>query len=161
MKKQIGKWPVWGVALLALFVLLGPYALGKVSARDKNLYQEIKTFNEILDLVQKNYVEEVDATRLIQGAINGMIRTLDPHSAYMTPDTYKELEVETQGQFVGIGTEITILNNVLTVVSPIEDTPAFKAGVKPGDQIVKINGESTKDITIMEAVKKVIEKVKE
>ncbi|HQL00401.1 MAG TPA: S41 family peptidase [Smithellaceae bacterium] len=154
MKERIAKWPLWGVALLVLFVLLGPYCLDKVSARDKTVYKEIKTFNEILDLVQKNYVDEVDATELMQGAINGMIRTLDPHSAYMTPDMYKELEVETQGQFGGIGIEITILKDVLTVVSPIENTPAFKAGVKPGDQIIKINGESTKDITIIEAVKK-------
>ena len=154
MKERIGKWPLWGVALLVLFMLLGPYCLSKVSARDKSVYKEIKTFNEILELVQKNYVDKVDATTLMQGAINGMIRTLDPHSAYMTPDMYKELEVETQGQFGGIGIEITILKDVLTVVSPIEGTPAFKAGIKPGDQIIKINGESTKDITIIEAVKK-------
>jgi carboxyl-terminal processing protease len=96
----------------------------------------------------------VDSSTLIQGAINGMIRTLDPHSSFMTPDLYKELEVETQGQFGGIGIEITILKDILTVVSPIEDTPAFNAGVKSGDQIIKIDGKSTKDITIMEAVKK-------
>jgi len=90
----------------------------------------------------------------MQGAINGMIRSLDPHSAFMTPDLYKELEVETQGQFGGIGIEIMILKEVLTVVSPIEDTPAFNAGIKPGDQILKIDGKSTKDITTVEAVQK-------
>jgi carboxyl-terminal processing protease len=105
-------------------------------------------------MVKKNYVDEVDSQTLIQGAINGMIKSLDPHSAFMTPDIYKELEVETQGRFGGIGIEITILKDVLTVVSPIEDTPAFNEGVKSGDQIIKIDGKSTKDITIMEAVKK-------
>jgi carboxyl-terminal processing protease len=154
MKKISCKWPVLIIILLGLFVLLGPYSDSKVSARDKNIYKEIKTFSEVLDMVQKNYVDEVDSSVLIQGAINGMIKTLDPHSAFMTPETYKELEVETQGRFGGIGIEITILKDVLTVVSPIEDTPAFKAGVKSGDSIIKIDGKSTKDITIMEAVKK-------
>jgi len=90
----------------------------------------------------------------MQGAINGMIRTLDPHSSFMTPDLYKELEAETQGQFGGIGIEIMIIKDVLTIVSPLEDTPAFNAGLKSGDQILKIDGKTTKDITIMEAVKK-------
>jgi carboxyl-terminal processing protease len=140
--------------IFGLFVIFGPYSDSKVSARDKNTYKEIKTFNEVLDMVQKNYVEEIDSSVLIQGAINGMIKTLDPHSSFMTPELYKELEVETQGRFGGIGIEITILKDVLTVVSPIEDTPAFKEGVKSGDSIIKIDGKSTKDITIMEAVKK-------
>ena len=154
MKNISGKWPILAVILFGLFVVFGPYSDSKVSARDKNIYKEIKTFNEVLDMVQKNYVEEIDSSVLIQGAINGMIKSLDPHSSFMTPELYKELEVETQGRFGGIGIEITILKDVLTVVSPIEDTPAFKAGVKPGDSIVKIDGKSTKDITIMEAVKK-------
>ena len=90
----------------------------------------------------------------MQGAINGMVKSLDPHSSYMTPDLYKELEVETQGHFGGIGIEIMIIKDVLTVISPIEDTPAFNAGLKPGDQIIKIDGKSTKNIEITEAVKK-------
>ena len=140
--------------LLAVLVVLGFYDDARCAPRDKNIYKELKTFNEILDIVQKNYVDPVDSSTLMQGAINGMIKTLDPHSALMTPDVYKELEVETQGQFGGIGIEITILKDVLTVVSPIEDTPAFKAGIKSGDQIIKIDGKSTKDITTLEAVKK-------
>ncbi|HOG11919.1 MAG: S41 family peptidase [Smithellaceae bacterium] len=154
MKNISGKWPVLAVILFGLFVFFGPYSDSRVSARDKNIYKEIKTFNEVLDMVQKNYVEDIDSSVLIQGAINGMIKSLDPHSAFMTPELYRELEVETQGRFGGIGIEITILKDVLTVVSPIEDTPAFKAGVKSGDSIIKIDGKSTKDITIMEAVKK-------
>lgn len=154
MKKYFSKWPVFIVVFLAVFAAFSLYYETKVSARDKNIYKEIKMFNEVLDIVQKNYVDNVDSTTLMQGAINGMIKTLDPHSQFMTPEIYKELEVETQGRFGGIGIEITILKDVLTVVSPIEDTPAFKAGVKSGDQIIKIDGKSTKDITIMEAVNK-------
>src|SRR4030043_1498150 len=142
------------ILCVAIFILLALYSNNKVSALDKVTYKENKNINEVFDMVKKNYVEEVDSSKLIQGAINGMIRSLDPHSVFMTPDLYKELEVETQGQFGGIGIEITILKDVLTVVSPIEGTPAFVAGVKPGDQIIRIDGKSTKDITIMEAVKK-------
>ena len=154
MKKTAAKF------LLPILIVLGALALmglrndGNAAAKDKNFYKDIKTFNEVLDMVRKNYVDEVDTTPLMQGAINGMIRSLDPHSAFMTPDLYKELEVETQGQFGGIGIEIMILKEVLTVVSPIEDTPAFNAGIKPGDQILKIDGKSTKDITTVEAVQK-------
>lgn len=154
MKKYSNKLPFIFLVLLGVIVLFGPYSDTKVSALDKGIYKDIKTFNEVLDMVKKNYVDEVETQILIQGAINGMIKSLDPHSAFMTPDIYKELEVETQGRFGGIGIEITILKDVLTVVSPIEDTPAFNEGVKSGDQIIKIDGKSTKDITIMEAVKK-------
>lgn len=154
MKKLANKWPFLVIILLGLFVLVGPYHDSRVSALDKGVYKDIKTFNEVFDIVKKNYVEDVDSSVLIQGAINGMMRSLDPHSTFMTPEVYKELEVETQGRFGGVGIEITILKDVLTVVSPIEDTPAFNAGVKSGDQIIKIDGKSTKDITIMEAVKK-------
>jgi carboxyl-terminal processing protease len=105
-------------------------------------------------MVEKNYVEPVETDKLLQGAINGMIKSLDPHSSFMTAEMYKELEVETRGIFGGIGIEITLVKDVLTVVSPIEDTPAYNAGVKSGDQIIKIDGKSTKDITIQEAVSK-------
>jgi len=154
MKKISTRLSLVVVICLGVFVLLGLYNDSKVSALDKSVYKDIKTFNEVFDMVKKNYVDEVDSATLIQGAINGMIRSLDPHSSFMTPEIYKELEVETQGRFGGIGIEITILKDVLTVVSPIEDTPAFNAGIKTGDQIIRIDGKSTKDITIMEAVKK-------
>lgn len=141
------------VFLTALF-LLGAYGDSRVSAIDRNIYKNLKTFSEVLDMVEKNYVEPVENDKLIQGAINGMIKSLDPHSSFMTSDMYKELEVETRGTFGGLGIEITILKDVLTVVSPIEDTPAYIAGIKAGDQIVRIDGKTTKDITITEAVKK-------
>jgi carboxyl-terminal processing protease len=148
------KFYLLAMIFLGSFMLLGLSNDSNVNSKDKNIYKDIKTFNEVLDIVRKNYVDEVDTTELMQGAINGMMRSLDPHSAFMTPDLYKELEVETQGQFGGIGIEIMIIKDVLTVVSPIEDTPAFNAGLKSGDQILKIDGKSTKDITIMEAVQK-------
>lgn len=154
MKKLSTKASFSVIICLGVFVLLGLRNDSNVYALDKNIYKGIKTFNEVLDMVQKNYVDEVESSTLIQGAINGMVKSLDPHSAFMTPDLYKELEVETQGAFGGIGIEITILKDVLTIVSPIEDTPAFVAGLKSGDQILRIDGKSTKDITIMEAVKK-------
>jgi carboxyl-terminal processing protease len=141
-------------ASLTVMILLGPYGDSRVSAIDRNTYRNLKTFSEVLDMVEKNYVDPVENDKLMQGAINGMIKSLDPHSSFMTADMYKELEVETRGSFGGLGIEITILKDVLTVVSPIEDTPAYIAGIKAGDQIIRIDGKTTKDITITEAVKK-------
>jgi carboxyl-terminal processing protease len=140
------------LVILSLLIL-GPYGDSRVSAIDRGTYKSLKTFSEVLDMVEKNYVEPVETEKLMQGAINGMIKSLDPHSSFMTAEMYKELEVETRGSFGGIGIEITLQKDILTVVSPIEDTPAYIAGVKAGDQIIRINGKSTKDITIMEAVK--------
>jgi carboxyl-terminal processing protease len=145
----------FGKGSLILFItllLLAPCGDSRVAAIDRATYKGLKTFTEVLDMVEKNYVEPVEAEKLLQGAINGMIKSLDPHSSFMTPEMYRELEVETRGSFTGIGTEITLKKDVLTVVSPIEDTPAFKAGVKAGDQIIQIDGKSTKDITLQEAV---------
>ena len=144
------------IVLLILMTLLiiGPYSDSRVSAIDRGTYKSLRTFSEVLDMVEKNYVEPVGTEKLMQGAINGMIKSLDPHSSFMTAEMFKELEVETRGSFGGVGIEITIQKEVLTVVSPIEDTPAYNAGVKAGDQIIRIDGKSTKDITIQEAVGK-------
>ncbi|MFH0823221.1 MAG: S41 family peptidase [Pseudomonadota bacterium] len=117
-------------------------------------YRELRLFRQVMRIVQKNYVKEVGDKELIQGAINGMLQSLDPHSSYLTEDLFKELQVETKGEFGGLGIEITLDGGVLTIVSPIEDTPAYKAGLKPGDKIIKIDGESTKSITLLKAVKK-------
>lgn len=117
-------------------------------------YKELRLFRQVMRIVQKNYVKEVDDKELIQGAINGMLQSLDAHSSFLTEDLFKELQVETKGEFGGLGIEITLDNGVLTIVSPIEDTPAYKAGLQPGDKIIKIDGESTKNITLLKAVKK-------
>lgn len=141
------------LVVLMIFAILGPYGDSQVAALDKSSYKALKTFTEVVNIIEKNYVEEVNANDLVKEAINGMVKSLDPHSVFMAPEMYKELEVDTRGSFGGIGIEITMQKNILTVVSPIEDTPAFKAGIKAGDQIVMIDGKSTQDITITDAVK--------
>src|SRR5262249_43809091 len=129
-----------GVAIL-LAVFAGVIAsnfleVRKVRAPSKESYEGLETFTNILSIIQKNYVDEVQTKQLIEGAINGMLSSLDPHSAYLTPDLYKELQVETKGSFGGLGIEITNKSGMLTVVSPIEDTPAYLAGLKPGDPLL-------------------------
>jgi carboxyl-terminal processing protease len=147
-----------GVALVVAFcagVVTSEFLeVRKVRAASKESYEGLETFTNILSIIQKNYVDEVQTKQLIEGAINGMLTSLDPHSAYLTPDLYKELQVETKGSFGGLGIEITNKNGMLTVVAPIEDTPAYRAGIKSGDVILKIDGEFTKDITLVEAVKR-------
>ncbi len=146
--------PLTVFAILAV-LFSGGNAVQKAGAKDPDAaYENLQVFTNILAIVQKNYVEEVQTNQLIEGAINGMLTSLDPHSAYLTPDLYRELQVDTKGTFGGLGIEITIRNGVLTVVSPIEDTPADRAGIKPGDQIIKIDGQFTKDMTLVDAVKK-------
>ncbi len=117
-------------------------------------YQDLETFANVLTLLQQHYVEKINTNEVMIGAINGMLTSLDPHSSYLQPDDFKELQEETKGSFSGIGIEITIRDGILTAVSPIEGTPAFEQGIKAGDQIVRVNGESTKDLTLMEAVKR-------
>lgn len=124
------------------------------SAKPHDTYKSLEVFSNVLSLIQKNYVENVDATEVLQGAVRGMLSSLDPHSSYLKPDDFKELKMETKGSFTGIGIEITIRDSALTVVSPIEDTPGDRAGLKAGDKIVRIENELTKDMTLMEAVKK-------
>ncbi len=153
MKKN--RWAITLAAcLIACFVVLEEVAVKRAQALPNQDYQELETFANVLSIVQKNYVEPVSTKRLVDGAITGMLASLDPHSAYLTPELYRDLEVETRGSFGGLGIEITIKNGVLTIVSPIEDTPAYKAGLKAGDQIIKINDDFTKDMTLTEAVKR-------
>ena len=116
-------------------------------------YNELQFFYKVMKIVQKDYVKDVPDKELLQGALNGMLQSLDPYSSFMTEDMFKELQVETKGEFGGLGIEITMETGLLTIVSPIEDTSAFKAGLKPGDKIIKIDGETAKDITMLKAVK--------
>ena len=124
-----------------------------ISAGTKEVYKNIEVLSEVLHKIERNYVEGTDPQDVLYGAIKGMVRTSDPHSFFMSPEEYKELMVETKGKFSGVGIEITIRNYVLTVVSPIEGTPAFKAGIKAGDQIIMIGDKSSKELSIMDAVK--------
>lgn len=121
--------------------------------KKENTYKALKLFSQIFRLIEENYVTEINPKDLILGAIEGMLSSLDPHSSLMKPEEFKELEIETKGSFTGIGIEITIKDDILTVVAPIEDTPAWKAGIKPGDRILKIDEKSTKGMKITEAVK--------
>ena len=124
-----------------------------VKAKD-SLFKELDIFAEGLSVIEKKYVEDKPPKDLIYGAMEGALAALDPYSQFLTPEDYKNLIVETEGKFGGLGIEITIKDGVLTIISPIEDTPAWKAGIKPGDIIVKIDGELTKGITLNDAVKK-------
>jgi carboxyl-terminal processing protease len=142
------------VSLVACFLVLQEVAVRRAQALSNDTYQELDTFASVLAIVQKNYVEPVTTKKLIDGAISGMLASLDPHSAYLTPDLYRDLEVETRGSFGGLGIEITIKNGALTVVAPIEDTPAYHAGIKAGDQIIKIDDDFTKDMSLTDAVKR-------
>lgn len=145
---------VLSIMLISLFIVCVLIPYRSVKARSDEVYEKLKIFSEVLSIIQKNYVEEITPENLIYGSINGMLRTLDPHSSFMPPDVYKELQVETKGSFGGIGIEITIKEGVLTIISPIEDTPAFRAGLKAGDSIVKIDGVSTENMSLFDAVKK-------
>jgi len=139
---------------IALGFFLSAHWVPNVSAIGRQDYESLEAFSNILSIVKKNYVDDVQTKSLVSGAINGMLNSLDPHSAYLTPDLYKDLQSDTQGRFGGLGIEITVKGGILTVVSPIEDTPAAKAGIKPGDQIFKIEEEFTKDMSLVDAVKK-------
>jgi len=125
-----------------------------VSIEREEVYKELDLFAEGLAIVEDKFVEKKSFRDLIYGAMDGLLSSLDTYSEFLTPDEYKELIVETKGKFGGLGIEITIKDGLLTVVSPIEDTPAWKTGLKAGDIIVKIDGELTKGITLNQAVKK-------
>ncbi len=152
----------WGhlclIILLSLAFFLGfslrhSFTVSAAPSDDDEIYKQLRLFSQVLDLVERSYVKEVEAKDLIYGAIQGMLSNLDPHSSFLKPDDYKELQIETKGSFTGIGIEITIRDGVLTVVAPIEGTPAWKAGLKSGDKIIKINGKLTKGMSLIEAVK--------
>jgi len=117
-------------------------------------YEDMKMLVEVLNLIRDNYVQDVETKKIVYGAASGMLRGLDPFSQFLEPDAHKEMRSETEGEFGGLGIRIAIRDNVLTVITPLPGTPAYKQGVLPGDRIIKINGESTQDITIEQAVKK-------
>ena len=129
------------VFVAAALILFTGAVMAKRLPFQNDSFKDLKVFTEVLSYVEANYVEEVDADKLMQGAIRGMLRTLDPHSSFMARDVYREMRVETEGEFGGLGIEITIRDDVLTVVAPIEGTPAFRAGILAGDKIVTVEGE--------------------
>lgn len=126
---------------------------GSVCANQEEDYKDLEIFTDVLSLVRSSYVEKVDMEELIYGALRGMLSTLDPHSSFLTPELYEEMQADAHGEFGGLGIEITVKDGALIIVSPIEDTPAYVAGIKAGDEIIKINDKPTRDIGIMEAAR--------
>src|SRR6266702_3234412 len=141
---------VAGVSVFLVGAGLGSWRL--CEAQGGSDYESIELFTDVLSMVKKSYVEEVDTKKLIYGAINGMLASLDSHSSFMPPEMFKEMKIETKGAFGGLGIEITVKDGMLMVISPIEDTPAYRAGIKAGDHILKIDDKYTKDMTTMDAV---------
>ena len=132
----------------------------KAAGGDKSeLYQQLNLFGDVLERIRRDYVEPVDEKSLIENAINGMLASLDPHSSYMNPKNYKDMQVQTRGEFGGLGIEVTMENGVIKVVSPIDDTPASKAGIQSGDLIFALDGEPVQGLTLQEAVEKMRGKV--
>jgi carboxyl-terminal processing protease len=152
-KKGI-KFALLVVAVATLILVIGFGSQYRCSAEGESGYESIQLFTDVLKIVQTNYVEDVDTKKLVYGAINGMLASLDPHSSFLPPDMYKEMKIETKGSFGGLGIEISIKDGFLTVISPIEDTPAYRVGIKAGDQILKIEDKLTKDMSITDAVKR-------
>ncbi len=134
-------------------VFIGRWTVRVVNA-EAEVYQDLRLFTEVINIVKSSYVEEVKTKDLIYGAIKGMVSSLDPHSGFMTPELFKEMKVDTKGEFGGVGIQIGKKGGFITVIAPIEDTPAYSAGIKAGDIIVKINGESTEKMTLFDAVSK-------
>ena len=139
---------------LGLFIFVSIGLCGREKNKKDDLYRRVSLFSDALSVIQSDYVEETNPKDLIYGALKGMLASLDMHSQFMDEETYNELKVETKGKFGGLGIEITIKEGMLTVITPIEDTPAWRAGIKPLDRIVKINNEITRDMTLTEAVKR-------
>lgn len=145
-------------ALLSLALLGGgsaPLAADAAASSPDAKYEDLRRFSQVLDLVERNYVKDVSRSDLINGALKGMLSALDPHSTFMTPEEYKEMHENTAGEFFGVGIEMTLENGQVTVLTPIDDTPAFRAGVQPGDLILSINGQPTQELSLSEVASRI------
>tara|TARA_Y100000992_G_scaffold170459_1_gene114601 strand:+ start:40 stop:1179 length:1140 start_codon:yes stop_codon:yes gene_type:complete len=128
------------------------FLIQTVSASENNIYKKIDLFGEVLEKINKEYVDEIDQSESMDSAINGLLQSLDPYSSYMSPEIYNEMQTETSGEFGGLGIEVSMESGVVKVISPIDDTPASKAGIKAGDYIVKINNTQVQGKSLSEAV---------
>lgn len=145
----------WCLRWVLIFTLIVGSGCGQsVLAGSNETYKGLKLFSDVIELVEKNYVEDVDTKEIILKAIQGMVSSLDPHSSFLPPEALQELHMDTEGEFGGIGIVITMKNGVITVISPIMGTPAYKAGIKAGDKIIEVDGHSTKEMMLWEAVRK-------
>jgi carboxyl-terminal processing protease len=138
---------LWVIMMTAVIVCTMGIGLKRaLSAGSDDLYEQLKLFSDVIELIQREYVDEVNPKDLIQKAIQGMVQGLDPHSSLLPHDAFEDLQIDTKGKFTGIGIHITLQNGFVTVISPIEDTPAHKAGVEAGDRIIKVDGQPVKDL---------------
>ena len=138
---------LWLLMLTAVvFWTIGNGFYRDLSAKSEEAYEELKVFSDVIELIEREYVDEVDTKELIQKAIQGMVHSLDPHSSLLPLDDFQDLQIDTKGKFTGIGIHITMQDGFVTVISPIEDTPAHKAGIIARDRIIKVDGKPTKDL---------------
>jgi carboxyl-terminal processing protease len=152
MRKNRRQPRIWQMmATAVIFLALATGFTRESSADSEAIYKGLKTFADVIEIIEKNYVDPVDTEKLVQDAIQGMVSSLDPHSVLLPPEEFEDLQIDTQGKFTGIGISISIRDGFVTVVSPIEGTPAYRAGIKAGDRILKVDGKPVKDLR--EAVK--------
>ena len=138
--------------ILATFVILNISLIQIVNSSENEIYKKIDLFGEVLEKINKEYVDEINQSESMDSAINGLLQSLDPYSSYMSPEIFDEMQTETSGEFGGLGIEVSMESGVVKVISPIDDTPASKAGIKAGDFIVKINDIQVQGKTLSEAV---------
>ena len=154
-KSEYALWALLVLAVLAAGSTMVSLARSQsASAANSEIYRQLDLFGEVLERVRSDYVEKPDDSKLIESAINGMLTALDPHSAYLNPKHFRDMQVQTRGEFGGLGIEVTMENGVVKVVSPIEDTPAAKAGLMSGDLITALDKEQIQGLTLQEAVEK-------
>ncbi|MDC0400985.1 S41 family peptidase [Candidatus Pelagibacter sp.] len=137
---------------LLVFLILSLFFFQKIFSENKDIYKKIDLFGEVLEKISKEYVDDIDQSKSMDAAINGLLQSLDPYSAYMNPESFESMQTETSGKFGGLGIEVGMELGVVKVISPIDNTPASKAGIKAGDYIVKINNTQVQGKTLMEAV---------
>lgn len=138
---------LWFIVIVAvIFLTIGTGFYRNLSANNDEAYESLKVFSDVIELIEQNYVDPVEAKDLIQKAIQGMVQSLDPHSSLLPPDAFEDLQIDTQGKFTGIGIHITMKDGFVTVISPIEGTPAYNAGVQAMDKIIKVDGTPTSDL---------------
>ena len=152
MVRRNSKRKGYGLKKIILIILLLNFHFS-YSFSSNELYEKIDLFGEVLEKIEKDYVDDVDQSKMMDSAINGVLQSLDPYSAYMSPELFKEMQTDTRGEFGGLGIEIGMESGVVKVIAPIDDTPAAKAGVKAGDYIVKIGNDQVQGKSLMEAVK--------
>ena len=137
---------------LVIFFIFSVIFFGKVNSSENDIYKKIDLFGEVLEKINREYVDDIDQSESMDHAINGLLQSLDPYSAYMSPEIFNEMQTETSGEFGGLGIEVGMESGVVKVISPIDDTPASKAGIKAGDYIVKINDTQVQGKSLSEAV---------